>query len=354
MRSDRDSDLTSLCRDAITTTKRDRQAISRLAEFDRPASSMRPQLGRGRGQDRFGPESESRLHGFYEDDDDPAAPVPRGSSNRRQRVAAIAIVLVLVVLAIYGANIFEWVTAIMNPHQDPCNPVNVTLDDILGPSYPAQSLNDSRYWTGPQTGGVPHKRALSPPCTIRNAKGEIVPTFVQVTGVYLRNYSIALYDCSDHFKYVNGGGPYPNHQIFCDNVGDVLAMGTMNGQVHIEFDQDWEAKGLCGPDIPSCDTVTIADYRSNGTISLDFRGYVYWDEDHWEIHPATAWKPSTTAKWASASMESTPGPAESTYVLERPSGRVAVFREELIFVPNAVRISAARTTSDSATRSSGT
>ena len=354
MRSDRDSDSTSLCRDAITTTKRDRQAISRLAEFDRPASSMRPQLGRGRGQDRFGPESESRLHGFYEDDDDPAAPVPRGSSNRRPRVAAIAIVLVLVVLAIYGANIFEWVTAIMNPHQDPCNPVNVTLDDILGPSYPAQSLNDSRYWTGPQTGGVPHKRALSPPCTITNAKGEVVPTFVQVTGVYLRNYSIALYDCSDHFKYVNGGGPYPNHQIFCDNVGDVLAMGTMNGQVHIEFDQDWEAKGLCGPDIPSCDTVTIADYRSNGTISLDFRGYVYWDEDHWEIHPATAWKPSTTAKWASASMESTPGPAESTYVLERPWGRVTVFRDPLIFVPNSVRISAARTTSDSATRSSGT
>ena len=317
---------------------------------------MRPQPGRGRGQDGFGPESESRLQGFYEDgdEDDPAELAPRGSSNRRQRVAAIAIVLALVVLAVYGANIFQWVTAIMNPHQDPCNPVNVTLDDILGPSYPAQSLNDSRYWTGPQAGGVPHKRALSPPCTITNAEGEVVPTFVQVTGVYLRNYSIALYDCSDHFKYVNGGGPYPTHQIFCDNVGDILAMGTVDGQVHIEFDQDWQAKGLCGPEIPSCDTVKIVDYQSNGTISLDFRGYVYWDDDHWEIHPATAWKPSTTAKWASASVESTPGPAESTYVLERPWGRVAVFREALIFVPNVVRISAARTTSDSATRSSGT
>src|SRR5437773_855625 len=166
----------------------------------------------------------------------------------------------LVVLGIYGTNIFEWVTAIMNPHQEPCNPVNVTLDEIRGPSYPAQSLNDSRYWTGPQ----------------------------------------------------GGAG------------------------------------------IPSCDTVTIADYRSNGTISLDFRGYVYWDDDHWEIHPATAWKPSTTAKWASASVESTSGPAESTYVLERPWGRVAAFWDALIFVPNAVRISAARTTSDSATRSSGT
>src|SRR5438046_1956534 len=82
-------------------------------------------------------------------------------------------------------------------------------------------------------------------------------------------------------------------------------MGTMDGQVHIEFDQDWQAKGLCGAGIPSCDTVTIADYRSNGTISLDFRGYVYWDDDHWEIHPATSWKPSTTAKWAPASVEST-------------------------------------------------
>src|SRR5947208_14683278 len=158
---------------------------------------MRPERDRGRGQERVGPESESRRQGVYEDDeDDRATPAPRGSSNRRLRVAAVAIVLVLVVLAIYGANIFEWVTAIMNPHQDPCNPVNVTLDDILGPSYPAQSLNDSRYWTGPQTGGVPHKRALSPPCTIRNAKGESVPTIVQVTGVCLRNYSISPYACA--------------------------------------------------------------------------------------------------------------------------------------------------------------
>src|SRR2546430_5085887 len=317
---------------------------------------MGPQPETGWEQDHLGPESESGRPAFRDEDneDDLGAPAPRRSSNRRQGIAAIVIVLTLVLLAIYGANIFQWVSAIVSPHQDPCNPVNVTLADIMGPSYPAQSLNDSRYLTGPLAGGVPHKRALSPPCTITNAKGEVVPTFVQVNGAYLRNYSIALYDCSDHFKYVNGGGPYPNHQIFCDNVGDVFAMGTLDGQVHIEFDQDWEAKGLCGPDIPSCDTVKIADYRSNGTISLDFRGYVYWDADHWEIHPATAWKPSTTAKWASASVESTPGAAESTYVLERPLGRVAVFREELIFVPNAVRISAARTTSDSATRSSGT
>src|SRR5207247_1672448 len=182
-RSGRDSDLTSLWRDAITTTKRDRQAISRLAEFGRPASSMRPQQDRGRGQYRFGPESESRLQGVYEDDeDDPATPAPRGSSNRRQRIAAVAIVFVLVVLAIYGANIFEWVTAIMNPHQDPCNPVNVTLDEILGPSYPAQSLNDSRYWTGPQAGGVRHNRALRPARTTPSAARADAPAFVRAPG----------------------------------------------------------------------------------------------------------------------------------------------------------------------------
>ena len=317
---------------------------------------MRPQPKRGREQDHLGPESGSRRPVFRDDDDedDYLTSEPRRASNRRQQAAAIIIVLSLVLLAIYGANLFQWVSAIMSPHQDPCNPVNATLADIMGPSYPAQSLNDSRYWTGPQAGGVPHKRAFSPPCTITNAEGKVVPTFVQVSGVYLQNYTLALYDCSDHFKYMNGGGPYPNHQVYCDNVGDILAMGTTSGQVHIEFDQDWQAQGLCGPGVPSCDTVKILDYRSNGTISLDFRGYVYWDEDHWELHPATAWKPTAAAKWSSGSVESARGQPEPTYVLERSWGRVEFFREAFSFVPNAVRTSAARTTSDSATRSSGT
>jgi len=317
---------------------------------------MRPQPGRGREQDRFGPGSGSRLQGFDEDvdEDDYETPPLRGPSHRRQQVAAVGVVLTLVVLAIFGANIFQWVSAIMNPHQELCSPVNVTLADIMGPSYPAQSLNDSRYWTGPQAGGVPHKRALAPPCTITNAQGGVVPTFVQVNGVYLRNYSIALYDCSDHFKYVNGGAPYPNHQVYCDNVGDILAMGTLDGQVHIEFDQDWQAKGICGPGVPACDTVKIVDYRSNGTIALDFRGYVYWDEDHWEIHPATSWRISGAAQWPSAPVQPDSDQTEPVYALERPWDPVDVFRAASIFVPYAVRTSAARTTSDSATRSSGT
>jgi hypothetical protein len=252
---------------------------------------MRPQLR----ADRYASDDESRLSFDWDGED--YSPPPRRSPKRRAQVAALLIILALVLLVIYGAGLVEWVTTILSPDQGPCNPVNVTFADIMGPSYPAQSLNDSRYWTGPQAGGVPHKRALSPPCLITNAKGQSVPTFVQVNGVYVRNYSIALYDCSDHFKYVNGGAPYPNHQIFCDNVGDILMMGTSSGQIHIEFDQDWQAKGLCGPGIPKCDTVKFLDYRSNGTISVDLRGYVYWDDDHWELHPATAWKPSTTSEW---------------------------------------------------------
>jgi hypothetical protein len=185
----------------------------------------------------------------------------------------------------------------MNPRQEPCTAVNATVADILGPAYPAQSLNDSVYRTGPLAGGIPHKRDLSPPCTITNARGQVVPTYVQVHGVYLREYGLALYDCTDHFTYFNGGAPYPNHQVFCDYVGDILAIGTLSGQIHIEFDQDWQAKGLCGPAVRSCDTAKILDYRSNGTVSLDFRGYVYWDDDHWELHPATAWKLSSDPVW---------------------------------------------------------
>ena len=213
-------------------------------------------------------------------------------------LAAVLVVIALVLIGFYWTDLVSFVIAIMNPQESPCTPVMEDFTDILGPPYPAQSLNGSRYRTGPTTGGVPHKRALSPPCFVRNTNGEAVPTLVEVHGVYLRNYSLALYDCSDHFKYVNGGAPYPNNQVFCDNVGDILVVGTTTGQIHIEFDQDWQAKGLCGPAVRSCDTIKILDYRSNGNLSLDFRGYVYWDDEHWELHPATAWKLSSDPVWA--------------------------------------------------------
>src|SRR5437773_1349310 len=124
-------------------------------------------------------------------------------------LAAVLVVIALVLIGFYWTDLVSFVIAIMNPQESPCTPVVEDFTDILGPPYPAQSLNGSRYRTGPTTGGVPHKRALSPPCFVRNTNGEAVPTLVEVHGVY-----------------------------------------------------------------------------------------VYWDDEHWELHPATAWKLSSDPVWA--------------------------------------------------------
>jgi len=166
----------------------------------------------------------------------------------------------------------------------------VTVQTILGTAYPAQSLAGSQYQVSSTAGGIPNKRALSPPCTITNVHNTIVSTFVEVDSVYLHDYLFASGDCSKGYSTINGGGPYPNNQTFCDNTGNILAMGTTSGYIHIEFDQDWLAKGYCGSTVSYCNNVTIAQQVSSGTISLDLQGFVYWDDTHWELHPLAAWK----------------------------------------------------------------
>src|SRR5712691_2248439 len=76
-----------------------------------------------------------------------------------------------------------------------CAADQVTIRDILGPAYPHQSVNGSRYQTGSNAGGVPEYRALSPPCTITNTTGQVVSSFVQIKGVYLTNYGVKTVDC---------------------------------------------------------------------------------------------------------------------------------------------------------------
>jgi hypothetical protein len=171
-----------------------------------------------------------------------------------------------------------------------CSPSLVTVADILGSAYPAQALAGSQYQVNSTDGGIPDKRALSPPCTITNVHNQVVSTFVQVDGVYLYTYTFNSGDCSKGFKAVNGGGRYPNNQTFCDNTGDIRAIGTTNGYIHVEFDQDWLAKGYCGSTVSYCNNVTIANEVSTGSISLDLQGFVYWDENHWELHPLAAWR----------------------------------------------------------------
>jgi hypothetical protein len=173
-----------------------------------------------------------------------------------------------------------------------CLAESMTIAEILGPAYPSQSLSGSPFQRNDTLGGVPHPRALSPPCTITNVAGQEVSTLVQINGVYLSEFIFQPYDCSDHYKRVNGGGPYPNNATICEWEGTILAMGTTDAFMQIEFDQDWLAKGYCGPGVSYCDNSTIAQYLSSGTVSLDVEGFVYWDGENWELHPFTAWRVS--------------------------------------------------------------
>src|SRR5947199_5646170 len=99
-----------------------------------------------------------------------------------------------------SATLTSW-----NPNVS-CSPSLVTVPTILGSAYPAQSLAGSQYQVNGTDGGIPDKRALSPPCTIRNKHNTVVSTFVEVDGVYLYDYLFDSGDCSKGFKKINGGG----------------------------------------------------------------------------------------------------------------------------------------------------
>src|SRR3989440_474235 len=214
-----------------------------------------------------------------------------------------------------SATLASW-----NPNVS-CVPALVTVQTILGSAYPAQSLSGSQYQVSSTAGGIPDKRALSPPCTIQNVHNNMVSTFVEVDSVYLYDYLFASGDCSKGYKQVNGGGPYPNSQTFCDNTGDIRAMGTTDGYIHIEFDQDWLAKGYCGSSVSYCNNVTIAQKVSSGTISLNLQGFVYWDDTHWELHPLAAWKLSAppTPPSAPQNLAATGGNAQVTLTWKAPA-----------------------------------
>src|SRR2546427_8461452 len=164
----------------------------------------------------------------------------------------------------------------------------VGVRDVLGSAYPHQALIGSRYQTNSKAGGVPNKRQLLAPCTITNVTGQSISSFVEIHEVYLNPYTLNSGDCSHGFAPINGGALYPDGEAYCDNVGDILSLGTSSGKIHIEFDQDWLAKGWCGSQTTWCNNVSALEYVSLGSISIDVQGFVYWDADHWEVHPLTA------------------------------------------------------------------
>src|SRR5205807_1350641 len=110
----------------------------------------------------------------------------------------------------------------------------------------------------------------------------------------LYGYGVKTTDCSGWYSKQNGGQRYPGNKTFCTNAGQVITLGTTSGYMKIEIDRDWLGKGYCGPNVPSCNNETLGQEQSNGSISLDVQGFVFWEGPyHWELHPFTAWKLSS-------------------------------------------------------------
>src|SRR5712691_863555 len=96
-----------------------------------------------------------------------------------------------------------------------CAADEVTIRDVLGSAYPHQALIGSRYQVNSTSGGIPLDRSLSPPCTITNSAGQVVSSFVQISGVSLYGYGRKTTDCSAWYSKQNGGQRYPGNQTFC-------------------------------------------------------------------------------------------------------------------------------------------
>jgi uncharacterized membrane protein YgcG len=233
--------------------------------------------------------------------------VRRAHLTIRLRVNAIALCLLLLPGFLVPARISGVRETTIGPASSgswnsnvSCSATIVTISGILGPAYPSQSLQGSQYQTNGSAGGIHDKRALSPPCNIINANGQTVSAFVQVNNVTLQNYFYETRDCSTAYQPINGGGAYG--ETVCDSTGDDYESVSSSAFVHLEVDQDWMAKGYCGPVSNNCNNNTIAHVPLPCTIPapcassvrIDIQGFVYWDpEGHWEIHPVTAWKPAT-------------------------------------------------------------
>ena len=236
--------------------------------------------------------------------------IGRGRKGHASRLI-LGVVLLVVGLAVAGLAGALWSPWFSGPVEAPnagpltdsalsswnpnvaCQPDLVTIRDVLGPAYPAQTVNGSRYQTNSTAGGIPQERSLSPPCTITNATGQVVSSFVQINGVSLYGFGVKTTDCSGWYSKQNGGGRYPGNRTICTYGGQVITIGTTRGYLRIEIDRDWLGKGYCGPGT-YCDNTTLGQYQSNGSVSLDVQGFVFWEGPwHWELHPFTGSKLSS-------------------------------------------------------------
>src|SRR5206468_1118869 len=74
--------------------------------------------------------------------------------------------------------------------------------------------------------------------------------------------------------------------------------------------------------VPYCNNATLGQYQSNGSISLDFQGFVFWEGPyHWELHPLTGWRLSAppTPPSAPQNLAATGGNAQVTLTWQAPA-----------------------------------
>src|SRR5205807_1012092 len=79
---------------------------------------------------------------------------------------------------------------------------------------------------------------------------------------------------------------------------------------------------------PSCNNEKLGQEQSNGSISLDVQGFVFWEGPyHWEVHPLTAWKlsnsppppPPNSPPSAPQNLVATGGNAQVTLTWQAPA-----------------------------------
>jgi PKD repeat protein len=204
-----------------------------------------------------------------------------------------------------AASSYSW-----NPRFS-CAPAIVTIEQVLGNQ--SSSLGGATETGSIFDPGISNKRQLNQPCTITNAEGQIVSTFVQINSILMISPPPVQSDCTNHYDLSNGGALYPNASIYCDTTHNLYTSGqskvctnTNNtGCMHrifFEIDRDWMARGYCGVGTV-CDNGTMQTQVTSTTL-IDIQGFVYWNPDYtnqswhsfsgWEIHPLTAWKLSSS------------------------------------------------------------
>jgi hypothetical protein len=226
------------------------------------------------------------------------------------------------VMASAPAGLTSW-----NPNVS-CTPILVTVEQIVGNQTGAlggatqsgsifnpgitspYGPENTKRWLTPSSSTPPGWISPGPPCTITNAKGQIVSAFVQVNGVQ-RGFR-AEEDWNSTFQTINGGAQYPNGPQ-SDTTFDVLTPGywpctstNTTGcmhTLHAEIDHDWKGTSYCGPNTP-CDNSTLVGETAAYKSLIDVQGFLFWDPDHlnesahnfsgWELHPLTAWRISNT------------------------------------------------------------